>query len=107
MILRNSEGNVDIKQSMDSIQKELKEIWGQNPVQIKVLCSDEEVQKNQCHDCFHCRYWIPENEGLSQSGGYCSIITRFEDASDFIDPETAACREWSYADNRTLPKEAK
>lgn len=107
MIIRNSEGNVDIKQSMDSIQKELKEIWGQNPVQIKVMCTDEAVQKNQCHDCFHCKYWIPEHEDPFQPGEYCSRTTRFGYVSDFIDPETAACREWSYADNRTLPKEAK
>jgi len=110
MIVRNSEGKIDIGKSMDSIQKELKEVWGENPVSIKVFCSERAAQEEQCHDCEHCKNWNVDPEDLGDKyfeplpENSCQKRHYLNDP-DCIDPETAACKYWKFAEKKELPED--
>jgi len=101
MIIKTKDGKIDIGKSMDNIQAELKEVWGENPVSIRVSCSDQVVQEEQNHDCIHCKYWEVDPELLKDEDyeplPAISCQKRYyADGVDNIDPHTAGCKYWKY-----------
>lgn len=99
MIIKNEQGNIDIAKSMDSVQAELKEIWGQNHVSIKVYCSDEAKQEELHHDCQYCKHWDPDDQDddwyEALPGNSCQK-RHYLDGPECIDPSTAACKYWRF-----------
>lgn len=101
MVVKNDAGQINIPKSMDSIQAEMKEIWGNNKFSIKVFFSEESKQREQFHDCKHCKYWNPNLEELEEeyedpTPENSCMKRRVVDGLECIDPETAECRYWEY-----------